>query len=210
MNKIRVVLADDHPIVRKGIFNLLDKEKDIVVIGEASDGKEAIQLSEQLNPDILLLDMEMPGLGGVDVAKILKKNNSPVKILVLSAYNDKQYILELLDLGATGYLTKDEAPTTIVQAVRGVAQGREGWLSDKVASRMQGWEKQKPPSTHQLNNREQEVLTFLGEGLSNSQIGIQMGISDKTVEKYCLSILRKLGVNTRKEAIELTRQESQG
>ena len=210
MKKIRVVLADDHPIVRKGIFNLLDKENDIDVIGEASDGEEAIQLANRLKPDILLLDMEMPGLGGIDVAKRLRKNNSPVKILVLSAYNDKQYILELLDLGATGYLTKDEAPTTIVQAVRGVAKGKEGWLSDKVASRMDGWKKQKPASTLKLNTRELEVLTFLGEGLNNKQIGIQMGISDKTVEKYCLSILRKLGVSSRKEAIELSQQAPNG
>jgi two-component system response regulator DegU len=210
MEKIRIVLADDHPIVRKGIFNLLDKEQDIDVIGEASDGEQAIQLTNRLKPDILLLDMEMPGLGGVDVAKRLRADNSPVKILVLSAYNDKQYILELLDLGATGYLTKDEAPTTIVQAVRGVAKGQEGWLSDKVASRMNGWKRQKTPSSLKLNTREQEVLTFLGEGLNNQQIGRQMGISDKTVEKYCISILRKLGVKSRREAIELSQQTSNG
>ncbi len=137
MEKIRVVIADDHAIMRVGIRNILSRSKEISVVGEASNGTEAIQLINELNPDVLVLDMEMPVMDGVEVARRLRSDQSPVNILVLSAYDDRQYILEMLNMGAAGYLIKDEAPEVIVDAVQSVARGEKGWISRKAAVRLQ-------------------------------------------------------------------------
>jgi DNA-binding NarL/FixJ family response regulator len=137
MDKIRVVIADDHTIMRVGIRNILSRSSDICVVGEASNGAEAIQLVGELGPDVLILDMEMPVMDGVEVARRLQVNKSPVRILVLSAYDDRQYILEMLNMGAAGYLIKDEAPEVIVDAVQGIAGGEKGWISRKAAVRLQ-------------------------------------------------------------------------
>jgi DNA-binding NarL/FixJ family response regulator len=136
MEQIRVVLADDHAVMRMGIRNLLSYSPDIVVIGEAGNGLEALALVDELDPDVLLLDMEMPIMDGVEVARRLRHQSARVRVLVLSAYNDRQYISSVLQQGAAGYLTKDEAPDTIVEAVHAVAHGEQGWLSRKVAARM--------------------------------------------------------------------------
>ncbi len=137
MYKIRVVIADDHAIMRVGIRNILSRSEKICVVGEASNGAEAIQLVSELSPDVLILDMEMPVMDGVEVARRLQTNDSPVHILVLSAYDDRQYILEMLNMGAAGYLIKDEAPEVIVDAVQGIAKGEKGWISRKAAVRLQ-------------------------------------------------------------------------
>ena len=137
MGKTRVVIADDHAVMRVGIRNILTRSDSIQVIGEASNGAEAIDLVNKLQPNVLILDMEMPVMDGVEVARRLQADNSPVRILVLSAYDDRQYILEMLNLGAAGYLIKDEAPEVIVDAVQGIASGEKGWISRKAAVRMQ-------------------------------------------------------------------------
>ncbi len=124
MKTTRVVLADDHPVVRASIRKLLEKAGDIEVVGEASNGLETIRLVEELAPDVLLLDVEMPGMRGFEVAQQLHAAGAPVRILALSAYDDKQYILAMLASGATGYLTKEEAPQTLIHAVHEVAEGR--------------------------------------------------------------------------------------
>ena len=135
MEITRVLLADDHPRVRAGIRNMLEKASDIMVIGEAADGEEALKLAEDLSPDVLLLDMEMPQMSGVEVTRLLKARGSPVQIVALSAYHDRQYIQAMLSNGASGYLTKDEAPEKIVRAVRSAAhkQGEWGSLRGGVA-----------------------------------------------------------------------------
>jgi DNA-binding NarL/FixJ family response regulator len=140
METIRVVLADDHPLMRKGICSMLQKTEDIEVVGQAKDGYEALSLVHDLNPDVLLLDMEMPGLQGMEVAKELKAAGSGVPILALSAYEDKHYVLGILATGAAGYLTKEELPQTIIRAVRGVAKGENGWVSGKVAEYLNSWQ----------------------------------------------------------------------
>jgi two-component system, NarL family, response regulator DegU len=137
MSKIRVIIADDHAIMRVGIRNILSRSNEITVVGEASNGAEAIDLVNEMNPDVLILDMEMPVMDGVEVARRLQADKSPVRILVLSAYDDRQYILEMLNMGASGYLIKDEAPEVIVDAVQGVANGEKGWISRKAALRVQ-------------------------------------------------------------------------
>lgn len=136
MQPIRVMLTDDHPIVRRGIRHLLEKAPDILVVGEAGCGEEALRLAEELAPDVMLLDMEMPGMNGIEVARRLRAKKSPVCVLALSAHDDEQYILGLLKRDVAGYLTKEEALDTIVEAVRGVARGEEGWLSRRITAKV--------------------------------------------------------------------------
>ena len=132
----RVVLAEDNEIIRKGIRKLLNRAQDIEVIAEARNGIEALHLSRELLPDILLLDVEMPLLNGIEVARRLNTEETKTQILVLSAYDDKEYIHSMLAQGASGYLVKDEAPERIVEAVRGVARGETGWISPSVARKL--------------------------------------------------------------------------
>ncbi|HXV99393.1 MAG TPA: response regulator transcription factor [Anaerolineae bacterium] len=146
MTFTRVVLADDHAAVRLGIRIILERAPDVTVVGEANNGLEALRLVEELTPDVLLLDMEMPGLKGVEVAQRLKAADSSVRILALSSYDDKQYILGLLATGASGYLVKEEAPENIVAAVRGVARGERGWVSQRVAMQIASWNQQEKDS----------------------------------------------------------------
>jgi DNA-binding NarL/FixJ family response regulator len=198
--RVRIVLADDHPITREGIKNFLKNSIGIEIIGEAQDGEEALSLAEKLQPDVLLLDMEMPKLKGLEVAKQLKENKSSVRILALSTYDDKQYIYGVLAAGASGYLTKEEVPENIVEAVRGVARGEQGWVSRRVAALMSDWTHTKGDEPEILTEREMEVLLQLAEGKTNKEIGFVLDISQKTVEKHLESIYAKLKVNSRVEA----------
>jgi DNA-binding NarL/FixJ family response regulator len=132
----RVVLAEDNKTVRKGIKRFLNRATDIEVVGEAEDGIEALQLVDKLLPDLLLLDVEMPRLNGIEVAQRLKKSKTKTRILALSAYDDQEYIQEMLANGASGYLVKDEAPERILEAVRGVVRGEVGWVSPQVKARL--------------------------------------------------------------------------
>lgn len=200
MSPIRVVLADDHPVVRAGIRNLLEKVVDIEVVGEASTGQEALSLVDTVHPDVLLLDMELPDIKGTEVAQKLQSIKSPVKILALSAYDDGVYIRELLELGAAGYLIKEEAPETIVEAVRGVAYGEQGWVSRRIAAQMVSWVRGDEREGLKLTAREMEVLKHVVSGKTNQNIAAELGISEKTIEKYMEAIFAKLGVASRVEA----------
>ncbi len=133
MNPIRVAIADDHTLMRIGLRNLLNRTPGIKVVGEAENGEKALEMVERTQPDILILDMQMPVLDGVAVAKKLKKALSPVKILAFSAFDDKYYILSLLELGAAGYLVKDEDPSVLVDAIKRTAAGETGWVSPRLA-----------------------------------------------------------------------------
>ena len=207
MASIRVLLVDDHPVVRQGIRNLLAKENDIVIVGEAKDGSEALKLVEDLSPDVMLLDMELPGMSGTQVAKHLQEKNSPVKILALSAYDDRQYIQELLANGASGYLIKEEVPETIIEAVRGVAYGEQGWISRQVAAQMSTWIGGAEEDQSSLTPREIEVLRGVVDGKTNQEIGLTLGISEKTVEKHLEGVFTKLNVASRVEAAVLAVRE---
>jgi DNA-binding NarL/FixJ family response regulator len=200
MKSIRVLLADDHPVLRDGIRNILEQESDMRVVGQAATGDEALQLAIDTHPDVLLLDMELPGLTGVEVARRLRKEGSSVRVLALSAHADAHYVRGLLASGAAGYLTKEEAPATIVEAVRGVAYGEEGWLSRRVAATMTTLASQTDSGSHTLTEREVEVLHLVVDGMTNQEIGGALGISDKTVEKHLESVFSKLGVASRTEA----------
>ncbi len=198
---IRVVLTDDHPVVRSGIRQLLEKTSDIVVVGEASDGAEALRLVNELSPDVLLLDMEMPSETGVQVARQLHATRSPVRILALSAYDDEQYIVGLLACGAAGYLTKEAALETIAEAVRGVAHGEEGWLSRRAAAQVAAWARKGSSHTDGLTEREIEVVRLAARGWTNDHIAEVLSISERTVRFHLTNVYNKLGVTTRGAAI---------
>jgi two-component system, NarL family, response regulator DegU len=200
MSPIRIVLADDHPVVRSGIRNMLERANDIAIVGEASTGGEALRLVAEMHPDVLLLDMELPDVKGIEVAQQLKQSGSTVKILVLSAHDDPLYIRELLESGAAGYLVKEEAPETIVEAVRGVAHGEQGWVSRRIAAQMVSWMRKDDTGEVRLTARELAVLRLVVEGKTNQNIGALLGISEKTVEKYLYSVFTKLEVTSRVEA----------
>lgn len=206
MTQIRVLLADDHPVVRGGIRMLIETDPDIVVVGEANGGREAIKLVEDLQPDILLLDMEMPDMNGVEVARRLEADRTAVRILALSAYDDAQYIRSLLSHGAAGYLTKDEAPEFILEAIHGVWRGENGWLSRRVAARLSFLAREEPDDKG-LTPREKQVLAKIVAGKTNQEAGLELGISDKTIEKHLMSIYTKLGVSSRVEAAVLAVRE---
>ena len=200
MAHIRVVLVDDHPIVRNGIRNLLDHSAGIDVIGEASDGPQGLEMILKLQPDVVLLDMELPGMTGNEIALRMREQNVPCSILALSAHDDRMYIQEVLANGASGYLMKEEIPEYIVEAVRGVARGERGWVSRKIAAQMTEWMQEDRLTPGELSNRELEVLRGVVDGKTNQEIGLQLGISVKTVEKHLDAIFTKLGVASRVEA----------
>lgn len=199
MTKIRVVLADDHPVVRAGIRTLLERAPDIEIVAEAEDGSRVLPLIEELAPDVLVLDIEMPQLSGVEVAQQIKIKDLPVRILALSAYADEHYIHKILLNGASGYLIKEEAPHMIIDAVRGVALGEEGWMSRRAAAQM-GVHVRNNNKECELTPREKEVLCELAEGKTNQEIALSLKISESTVEKHVGALFGKLNVASRVEA----------
>lgn len=208
MIPIRVVLADDHPVVRAGIRNILNDAPDIEVIGEARNGPEVLHLVDDLAPDVLLLDVEMPGLTGIEVAQQLQQTKAPVHILALSTYDDREYIAALLASGASGYLTKDEAPYMIIKAVQGVARGERGWFSRQVANRMATMKPGEVSDQTELTDHELAILRLIVAGKTNQEIGLALGLSVKTVEKQLQTVFAKLDVSSRVEAAVYAIQES--
>ena len=208
MTDIRVLIVDDHPITCKGIRDVLEPAIGISVVGEAHTGAEALQKIEDLRPRVVLLDMRLPDMNGVDIIKRVYKTGSNARILGLSSYNDREFISELLTYGASGYLLKDEVPEEIVAAVRGVAQGEVGWVSRKVAALLSQILVKEQAGGTDLTSRELKVLNLVVDGKTNNQIGLALGISGKTVEKHLHVIFQKLGVVSRVEAAILAIQES--
>lgn len=200
MRKIRVLLADDHPVVRKGARFLLEQAPDMVVVAEASSGLEVVPLVIQMQPDVLLLDMLLPGLSGIEVANQLKTMLSSVRILGFSAHADVYFIRTLMQNGAAGYLLKDEAPDLLLQAIRSVAQGGNGWYSRQAAAKISTWLQQDHEQSHPLTVRELDVLTQLVAGKTNQEIAAALDISEKTVEKHLHSLFIKVDVSSRVEA----------
>ena len=199
MDLIRVILADDHPVVRSGIRAELDGADGIEVVGEASSGDEAIRLVEELRPDVLVSDVVMPGMDGVEVARLLRERHPELRILALSAYDDNAFVFGLLSAGATGYVLKEEALDTIVEAIRAASCG-ELWLSkrvqEKVVRKAVGEEERVS-----LTERELEVLRLMAKGFSNRQIAMGLSITERTVGFHVENIFGKLGVSSRVEAV---------
>lgn len=211
MTAIRVLLADDHQGVRTGIRQLLEKTADIQVIGEAATGAETLQLVQQLAPDLLLLDMALPDLSGVEVAQRLHESASGVRILALSAYSDEQYITGVLDNGAAGYLTKQEAIHHLVEAVHSVAQGAARWFSPQIRSKLATQPANRtqatPTKSILLTKQEQEVLTLAATGVTANQIALRLQVNTAIVQFHIQNICNKFQVHSLQEAITPATQQ---
>jgi DNA-binding NarL/FixJ family response regulator len=200
MSPTRVLLADDHPVVRGGIRALLEKDGEIQIVGEASNGAETLALAETAGPDIVLLDMELPDMEGTRVARQIQQRFPQVKILALSAHDDPFYIRGVLESGAAGYLMKDEAPELILEAIRGIGRGDQGWISRRISARIASWVGAGGPDLRKLTPREEAVLGRVAAGKTNQAIAAELSISEKTVEKHMGAIFAKLNVSSRVEA----------
>ena len=196
---IRVLIVDDHPVVRNGLQGFLNAQPDLVVVGDASDGEEALRQVEALRPDVVLLDGCLPGLDGPAVAAAIRERYPEVRVLALSAYNDDRLLWEMWAAGAVGYVLKDEPLEGILAAVRAAGRGETCFRPEQV-ERAQRWWEEVGQKWESLTEREQEVLTLVAEGRSNREIAAILWISEKTVEKHVRQILEKLGVSTRIEA----------
>jgi DNA-binding NarL/FixJ family response regulator len=201
-----VVLVDDHDIVRRGIRNLLDRAPDIVVVGEARDGFGALRSVTELAPDVLLLDIEMPGLNGIEVTRRLYSGSDTVKILILSAYDDQEYITEVLDNGASGYIIKGEAPEWVVEAIRGVARGEKGWVSPRVAERLLSTRRISRKELT-LTFREIEILRLLSKNEDIASIASEINLPVGIIHQYLRALLIKLNAESKDQAITIARKE---
>ena len=201
--QIRVVLADDHAIVRKGIRDFLEEDAAIRVVGEASDGEEALALVAREQPDIALLDIQMPRLNGLDAARRLRKEFPNVRVLMLTAFEDEPYILAALRAGVHGYLLKTASSDEMVHAIHAVAEGETALspaVAKKLVQRASGGARTED-ATEPVSEREFEVLRFAAKGMGNRQIAAELGISDRTVQGHLANIYEKLHVSTRTEAV---------
>ncbi|MEM0963523.1 MAG: response regulator transcription factor, partial [Bacteroidota bacterium] len=201
---IRVLIADDHPAFRSGLAAFLDAEPDVEIIGEAKNGAEALQFAVKNRPDVLVLDLEMPGLSGIEVTERIRDQAPDVNVLILSAYEDQDYIFGVLDHGAAGYLTKQEPLDVTLDAIRGVAKGETGWLSRRISALFVGARRQAPDRDRllgDLSTREQEVLAELAHGRSNAEIADRLFVSTSTIKKHMNSVFEKLGLRTRAQAV---------
>jgi two-component system nitrate/nitrite response regulator NarL len=195
---IKLLLVDDHPVVRKGISSCLARHGNITVVGEAADGLEALEKAKALAPDIVLLDIDLPKLSGLNVTEILRKEMPQVKVLVLSMYQRAEYLVRILQAGARGYVLKDASPDDLVKAIETVNAG-ETFFSPEVARLalnrfVQGNED--GPDLGELTNREREVLVLIAEGLSNKEIAVKLNVGVRTVETHRERVMRKLSIHS--------------
>lgn len=206
MSRIRILLADDHAILREGLRLVLEKEPDFQVVGEAGDGQEAVEKARALHPDLVLLDIAMPRLNGVEAARRIKRHCPEAKILVLTQYDDRAYVLPILQAGADGYILKQTESYHLAEGIRAVMRG-EATLSPPVARQLvdlvaSGPSPEADPAEVTLTDREREVLILVAEGYSSRQIAEALGISPKTVDVHRTNLMRKLNLHNR---VEVTR-----
>lgn len=210
---ISIIVADDHMLLRQGIKNVLGLEPDFLVIGEAENGEEAVKKVVELNPDIVLLDMNMPRMNGLEVVRQLRSNAKiKSKIIILTINDDETYVKEIVSAGADGYLLKDIEPSMLIKAIRIVYEGGSfiyPTLAKKLFGELSKRMEQKPESAEfnakrrdeRLTYREVEVLQMIGKGLSNQEIAQQLFLSEKTVKNHLTNIFRKIGVTDRTQAV---------
>ena len=208
---IRILIADDHHLLRQGIRNFLALEPDFDIIGEAADGEEAVAKAEALNPDILLLDINMPKLTGIEVAARLKASNPAIRVLALTIHDDENYMMKMIQSGAAGYLLKDVDPSMMVQAIRRVYAGEsfvEPSLTKKLFQGITSREEVKPitpaypvAEADRLSSREVEVMQLIGRGMSNAEIARELFLSEKTVKNHLTNIFRKIQVTDLTQAV---------
>lgn len=203
MADVRVLLADDHAIFRAGLKALLDAEMGIDVVGEASSGDEAVEMVRDLKPDIVVMDLSMPGSGGLEATRRITALQLPTRVLVLTMHGEQEYLVPVLEAGAHGYLTKTTADRRLIDALRVVARG-EVYLPPKATTLLLKEYKAAGEDNdllRQLSSREQEVLALTAEGFSSKEIGEKLFISPKTVDTYRARIMEKLGLTHRSELV---------
>ncbi len=195
---IRVVIADDHGVVRAGLAQLLATFPDVELVGSASNGEEAVSLSAARGPDVVLMDLEMPVLDGIEATRRIRAAQPDVAVVVLTSFSDRERILSALDAGAAGYLLKDAEPDALARAIEAAARG-EAPLDPKAARALLSARRAASPADG-LSDREREVLAMVAEGLPNKLIAQRLGISEKTVKTHLTSVFRQIGVTDRTQA----------
>ncbi len=199
---IRILIADDHPIVRKGLAALMEEQADIQVVGEAADGREAVERARASKPDVILLDLMMPGQDGLSAIGEIKRDRPDAQILVLTSYFEDDQVFPAIKAGALGYLLKDSSPQELLRAIRESARGQSALhpaIALKVIREL-NHPSGLPPTTDPLTARELEVLTLLGQGMSNADIAARLTISERTVGTHISNILGKLHLASRTQA----------
>jgi len=199
---IRVLLADDHVVVRAGIRQFLEQSTDIQVVAEASDGQEACKLLEQFAPDVAVLDIQMPGMSGIEVTRWIRAKHLSIGILVLTAYDEEPYVQAVLQAGANGYVLKTAKPQEIVDAVRDVFHGKsvlDTAIAQKLITRLSS--KSEEAAFDPLTDRELQILTLTAKGFTNKAIGMQLSISDRTVQNHLANIFQKMNAASRTEMV---------
>jgi DNA-binding NarL/FixJ family response regulator len=212
MQKIKILLADDHDLVREGTRELLEREKDLLVVAEAGDGQEAVRLAAEHRPHVALLDIAMPKLNGIEATAEIKAISPTTAVLILTAYDDEEYVFALLEAGAAGYLLKNVRGRELVQAIRAVFAGESALhpiIARKVINHFKG---QSSPSLQedevdQLSERELEVLRLAARGMSNKDIAGELHLSARTIQAHLSSIFAKMEVGSRTEAVVLALRE---
>jgi len=195
---IRVLVVDDHTIVRNGLVQLLAAAGDLEVIGSAGDGRTAVELSAEHQPDVVLMDLSMPGMSGIEATRLIGERAPGAQVLVLTSFVDRDRVVEALDAGAIGYLLKDAEPEELISGIRSAARG-ESPLDPRAARTMLAAQRSAGP-LETLTDREREVLTLVADGLPNKQIARRLGISEKTVKSHLTSAFRTIGVDDRVQA----------
>ena len=206
MNKIKVLIADAHVLFREGTRSLIEKEKGLEVIGEASDGTETIKLVKKLHPHVVLMDIAMPKVNGIEATRQIKADCPATAVLILTAYENDQYVLALLEAGAAGYLLKNISAADLINAIHAVHAGEailHPAIAQKIFSRLgaNGWQPQDKAPETELSEREMEILKLAARGMSNRDIATRLYLSHRTVQAHLANIFRKMDVGSRTEAV---------
>ncbi len=205
-NIIRVIIADDHPLVHDALRMHLQNESDIQIIGDANDGEEAVSMAAELKPDLIIMDITMPKLNGLEATRKIKAQNPDIEILVLTVHDDSEYILKILEAGAAGYLTKTILGENLVRAMRSIMDG-DSILSEKIMGKLLRHalrypeEEKNPELEERLSLREIEIFKLAAKGLKNKEIAQQLDLNLRTIKGYLASVYAKLNVNSRTEAV---------